>query len=156
MGERPGDDEERLSLEASVSNLLEETRILLPGTQTLFGFQLIVVFESSFHDRLTSTEQNLHLVAMLLTIVAISLCMTPAAYRRQVEQDSASEQFVRLASRLLVLGTVPLATAICIDAYLVAQVITGNDGVSLVLALGAGAVFVVLWYLMPRAARRNP
>jgi hypothetical protein len=114
MGRRSEEDEERLSLETAVTNLLDETRILLPGTQTLLGFQLIVVFESSFHDRLTSTEQNLHFAAMLLTIIA--LVLTPAAYRLQVEQGTATERFVRWVSRLLLLGTAPLAAAICLDA----------------------------------------
>ena len=85
MGRRSEEDEERLSLETAVTNLLDETWILLPGTQTLLEFQLIVVFESSFHDHLTSTEQNLHFAAMLLTIVAIALIPTPAAYRLQVD-----------------------------------------------------------------------
>ena len=153
MDERTEEGEERTSLETSVENLLEETRILLPGTQTLFGFQLIAVFNDSFHDRLTSTERNLHLVAMLLTILAVALFMTPATYRRQVEQQSVSERFVRLVSVFLVLGTVPLAVAISIDAYLVAQVVTENGGLSLAMALGAMGVFVVLWYVVPHAAK---
>ena len=149
------DQGEPTSLEASVSNLLEETRILLPGTQTLFGFQLIVVFNSSFHDRLSSTERNLHLLATMLTIAAIALFMTPAAYRRQIERDSVSRSILRLASRLLVVGTLPLAAAICIEAYLVSQIATSNGGVSLILAIATIALFVSLWYVLPRLNGRQ-
>ncbi len=149
-GHRDGQDEQRTSLETSVSNLLEETRILLPGTQTLFGFQLIVVFNDSFHDRLSTPERTLHLVATMLTISAVALFMTPAAYRRQFEPETVSRRFLQLASPLLVAGTVPLASAICIEAYLVGQVTTANAGVSLSLAIAAAIVFISLWYVLPR------
>ena len=150
MNEERNDQEERTSLETSVSNLLEETRILLPGTQTLFGFQLIVVFNNAFHDRLSSTERTLHLVATMLTILAIALFTTPAVYRRQFEAESVSRRLLKVASPLLVAGTVPLATAICIEAYLVGQVATANFGISLCLAIAAAVVFVSLWYALPR------
>jgi cobalamin synthase len=143
----------RASLETAASNLLEEARMLLPGTQTLFGFQLIVVFNGAF-GRLSTVEQYLHLVAMLLTAGAIALLMAPAAYHRQAEPEHLSRQFVRMSSRLLTAGTVPLAIAIAIEVYLVASLVTRPDWLSVAAALAVLLVFTLLWYVLP-ARRRS-
>ena len=48
---------EKLTLEDALTHLLEECRMVLPGVQALFGFQLIVVFNRSFFLKLTFVEQ---------------------------------------------------------------------------------------------------
>ena len=41
------------------ANLLEqEARMILPGIQTLFGFQLVTAFNDHFIDRLTHNEHD--------------------------------------------------------------------------------------------------
>ncbi len=157
---RDEDEVKQTDLDTSVSFLLEEARMLLPGTQTLFGFQLAVVFTQTFRDLLAPAEQHLHLVGMVLTAVAIALLMAPAAYHRQAEPESVSRRFVRLATRQLVWGAAPLAAALCIEVYLAASLITARQTTSAVIALALLGVFAVLWYAVPRrlaagtAARR--
>jgi hypothetical protein len=143
------------SLETSASNLLEEARMLLPGTQTLFGFQLIVVFNSAF-DQLSTTEQYLHLTALLLTAGSIALLMAPAAYHRQAEPEHLSRSFVLLSSKLLTVGTVPLALSLTVEIYLVASLVTAQDWVSAFAALGVLIVYVALWYILPARRRQAP
>ena len=50
---------QRLSLSEAAQYLLDECRMVLPGIQALFGFQLIVVFNSGFDQKLSATEQHL-------------------------------------------------------------------------------------------------
>ena len=57
--------EEQLSLDSVARLLLEECRMVLPGIQALFGFQLIAVFNEGFSDKLTPGEQELHLAAII-------------------------------------------------------------------------------------------
>jgi hypothetical protein len=38
------------ALEEKTRTTIEEARMVLPGVQALFGFQLIAVFNNSFHD----------------------------------------------------------------------------------------------------------
>ena len=147
---RDDDEETRTGLESSVSFLLEEARMLLPGTQTLFGFQLAVVFTQTFRDLLAPAERYLHLVGMVLTAVAIALLMAPAAYHRQAEPESVSRRFVRLATHQLVWGAAPLAVALCIEVYLAASLITARQTTSAVIAVALLGVFVTLWYAVPR------
>src|SRR4051812_21763769 len=89
-----------LPLEKSGEYLLQECRMVLPGMQTLFGFQLIAVFNPGFGQKLTSGEQKLHLLATILVTVAIALIMTLAAYHRQARPRHVTQTFVDLASRL--------------------------------------------------------
>lgn len=151
-------DRELQSLTETVGNILEEARMILPGTQTLFGFQLIVVFNSRFQERLSGSEQNVHLVATMLVAVATAMLITPVAYHRRVEPEEASRRFVVLSSHLLTWSLIPLMIAICADFYLVASLITGNWLTSLLLALILLGVFTGLWFILPRRAietRRN-
>lgn len=154
-GDRDNRDEEieEPSLSSLVSDLLEEVRIVLPGTQTLFGFQLIVVFNQAFQDRLTSEERYFHLGATMLTVLAIALLLTPAAYHRQIEPERVSRHFLRLATRLISLSMIPLALAVSTEVYLIAKLATGHRETSLILAAAALVVIGSLWYVLPRRAR---
>jgi hypothetical protein len=148
MGERAKGRVEQLQLKDATVILLEECRMVLPGMQALFGFQLVAVFNSGFKDALSQWEQHLHLAAVTLVAVAIALIMTPAAYHRQAGARHASDAFITLCTRILLCAMVPLALGICIDFYLVAKVLW--SGVAPVLVAVVFAVFVAMWFVLPR------
>ena len=135
-GEEQIDHEQReeLPLSKAVQYLLEECRMVLPGIQALFGFQLIAVFNPSFAQKLSPAEQRLHLLAIALVAVAVALIMTPAAYHRQTGPREVSETFVHLSSRLLLWSMLPLAASICVDFYLLGRVVLDSVWVSLLAA----------------------
>ena len=56
-------------------------------------------------------------------------------------------------ARLLLLSMPSLMLAICVDVYLVTQVIVGSRGVSLGVAIATGAMFTALWFVLPRTVR---
>ncbi len=147
------DQREDQSLSDAVGNILEEARMILPGVQTLFGFQLIVVFNQRFQEGLAPTEQRLHLAAMAAVAIAGGLLMAPAVYHRRAEPESISRRFVRLSTRLLAWSTYPLLIGIVVDFYLVATFITADDTLSLLLAVALFAVLALLWLVLPRARR---
>jgi hypothetical protein len=141
-----------LSLDKAVEYLLEECRIVLPGIQVLFGFQLATVFTTRFAQDLSVGEQRLHLLAIALVAVAIALIMTPAAYHRQAEPRHASARFIRVSTRLLLASMPPLAIAICLDFYLVARLVVDAGSVAWAAAT-LFAVFVALWFVLPMFGR---
>jgi hypothetical protein len=143
------DQREQLPLSKAAQYLLEECRMVLPGIQALFGFQLIAVFNPSFVQKLSVAEQRLHLVAIGLAAVAIALIMAPAAYHRQTGARQVSETFVDLSTRLLLWSMLPLAISICLDFYLIARVILGSVYAPL-LAAALFVVFLTLWFVLPR------
>src|SRR5215471_2224426 len=96
-----GDRVEKQGMPNATRNVLEECRMVLPGIQALFGFQLIAVFNHPFFELLGRGEQIAHLVALAMTAVAVALVMTPAAYHRQVHPDAVSKRHLRISSLML-------------------------------------------------------
>jgi hypothetical protein len=151
---RASEKTEELPLSKAAELLLGECRMVLPGIQALFGFQLVAVFESGFSQMLTPLEQKLHLFALFLTAMAIALVMTPAVFHRQTGPEKITGQFIRLATRLLLLGMLPLLVGLCIDVYLIGRIIAGSLFASM-LAVGVGGVFIALWFILPRISDKQ-
>jgi len=147
-----GHEKKELGLAEAVTHLLEECRMVLPGVQALFGFQLIAVFNASFAEKLTSAEQRLHLLALALVAISGALVMAPAAFHRQTGPRKVSDTFLNLASRLLLWAMSPLMLGIALDFYLIGRIILGSRIASGLAALGLIAVFSCLWFVLPRAA----
>jgi Family of unknown function (DUF6328) len=143
---------ETLSLSEAVTHLLEECRMVLPGLQALLGFQFIAIFNAGFGEKLTPTEQRLHLLALGLVALAGALVMAPASYHRQTSPQQVSAHFLTLASRLL-LGAMILLLGIGIDFYVIARVILANRWLSVLLTSALVSVFVYVWFLLPRLGR---
>ena len=146
---RPGPREEE-SLSSSVTHVLEEARLLIPGAQAFVGFQLVAVFSSRFKEELDRGEQITHLVAVACAITAMVLLMTPALYHREAESGWISRGFVNLATKILATATPLLGAGAALDFYLVARVITQDRAIALAAALGIAAIIVLLWFLLPR------
>src|SRR4051812_21446051 len=147
------DDVQPEPLKDEITNLIEEARMVLPGIQALFGFQLIAVFNDGFR-RLDSALQGAHLAAVLLVTVSIVLIMTPAAYHRIAERGEVSRRFSRLGSVLIASAMVPFAVGISLDLMIITQIITERSAaaaLSFCIALG---VFVLAWFAFPFAAKR--
>ncbi|HEV8150011.1 MAG TPA: DUF6328 family protein [Gemmatimonadales bacterium] len=142
-------EKESVPLSQAAEYLLEECRMVLPGLQALFGFQLIAVFNSRW-EVLGPGEQRAHLLAIGLVAVAIALIMTPAAYHRQSNPEEITSTFIRLSTQLLLWSMPPLAAGLCLDFYLIARVILHRPLASL-LAVALAAVFLVFWFVLPRA-----
>jgi uncharacterized protein DUF6328 len=123
--------------------------MVLPGIQALFGFQLVAVFNQRFNEALSGIEQKLHLLAIGLVAVAVALVMSPAAFHRQQGARVVTDSFLQISTRLLLWSMPPLALGIGIDFYLIARIILDSPAVAL-LAAALLAVFIVLWFVLPR------
>jgi len=148
----PSEKREELPLSKAAEYLLDECRMVLPGIQALFGFQLIAVFNTGFDEKLTPSERQLHLVAIALVAIAVAVIMTPAALHRQKGPYDVTDTFVRVSNRLLLGSMAPLALGITIDFYLISRIIVGGSLVA-VFAAGLLFIFVGLWFVLPRAQR---
>ena len=133
---------------------IEEARVVLPGVQALFGFQLIAAFNQRFDD-LPGVDRALHLGALVLVAVSVALVMAPAAYHRMAERGQVSRHFVDLASRLIAGALLPLMLGISLDAYVVARLITGSAAIAGIIATALLVLFVALWFVLPWMHRRR-
>jgi hypothetical protein len=142
----------RQSLQETSSQLVSEARVLLPGVQTILGFQLMAVFNQRF-EQFSDGEQILHLAAFLLVALTMGLMLTPAAYHREVEPRIVSERFVRMSSRMLGWSMFPFTVGISLDTYLVAKMILRDTVPALIAGSGTFVVLAGLWFILPVVAK---
>ena len=144
----------RQSLGDQVNTIEQEARMVLPGIQALFGFQLVVVFSQNFASTLSDFEKAIHLTALLLVAVAAVLVAAPAAYHRQAKHQ-ISKHFVELSSGFLAWAMVPLAMGSCLDIYLVARVILNSVLIRPMITTLIFALYAWTWFIMPRLRARQ-
>ena len=149
------DDSKKETLDDEVEHILEESRMVLPGIQALFGFQLIAVFNPRFDELLGQGAQNLHLCAVILTALAIALIMAPAAYHRQAERGSISRYLATYSSRLLAFAMAPLLIALSIEVSLIAYIVLRDRFWSVSIGVALFSAFAWLWYGFPALRRRK-
>jgi hypothetical protein len=149
------DESEPLKLPDAVKYVFEECRMVLPGIQALFGFQMIAVFNNGFSEKLTASQKALHGFAILLVVFAIALVMSPAAIHRRAEPRSASDRFLRVSSTLLLAAMMLLAAGLSLDVYLVTFVVWQERAIALIASIGAFVVFILLWEVYPAIYRRQ-
>ena len=87
-------EDKQQSLEARIVQALTELRVILPGAQALFGFQVSAVLTDAF-ETLSATSKTVHLVSMGLVVVAIILLIAPASYHRIAAGGEAEEAVLR-------------------------------------------------------------
>jgi hypothetical protein len=144
------EESEELPLSKAALYLLEECRMVLPGIQALFGFQLIAVFSNTFSQSLSIVEQRMHLSALGLVAIAAALVMTPASIHRHIGPREVTDRFITISTRLLVIAMYPLAVGISTDFYLIARVILQSTQIALILALLLFAICSFFWFVLPR------
>jgi hypothetical protein len=145
--------EERSSppLFAKIEQMLTEARVILPGAQALFGFQLAIVLTQSF-EQLPSASRIMHAVSLFLVAIAMVLLMAPAAYHRIVYAGEVSEDMLRVGSALVTTATVPLALGLAGDVYVVITKIAGSSVTGLVAGSLVLVFLIGLWHVYPLLA----
>lgn len=128
--------------------------MVLPGIQTLFGFQLVAVFSQGFKGSLSENEQVIHLLALLLVAVSAMLVVAPAAYHRQANHQ-ISQHFIDLSSSLLAWAMVPLAIGTSLDIYIVTRTIIHSTLASAIVSTVIFALYTWTWFIFPQIHGRK-
>lgn len=146
----PGKSEQE-QLKTALQHALDEARMVLPGIQALFGFQLIAVFNQRF-EALDAALQRTHLAALCLVAVAIALIMSPAAFHRQTHPHHVTDGLLRVTTRFINAALVPLMLGLALDLYLVAVMITASVPIAVLAACTAIVCFGFLWFVFPHVS----
>ncbi|AIE83442.1 DUF6328 family protein [Fimbriimonas ginsengisoli] len=146
---------QKIDLKDQLRNILEEARMVLPGIQALFGFQLIAVMNEAFGKKLAESEQRIHLLAIGLTVVAIGLALAPAAVHRISEPDQVSMALIKRCSRFLNWGLKILGLAIVLDFYLVARITFGDVWLAQISSALAFFFLFAIWVAYPELRKRG-
>src|SRR5262249_2644529 len=132
--------------------MLTEARVILPGAQALLGFQLVIVFSSTF-EKLPASSRLVHGLALLALALTVVLLVTPPALHRIVWAGEESETVVRTGSRITIVALLPLALGMAGDAYVVLARMTGMTSGAVIAAAIVLLLLLGLWYGWPLAAR---
>jgi hypothetical protein len=151
---RSGANDVAAKLHDKIDYTLTESRVILPGAQALFGFQLIVILTKSFAT-LPGDARIAHLAALSCVALAIVLLIAPAAIHRIAFDGDDDERFLRIASRILTLALVPLSVGISTELYVAAtRLLPGTAAPSWTAAIALG-LLLSLWYVVPLVLRKS-
>lgn len=146
---------ERETLEDDTNTTLIEGRMILPGAQTLFGFQLSALFTTVFREQLSMTDRYVHFASLALNAAAIAVLMFPAAYHRQVIPGVVSRNFAALAGRMMLVALAFVGASLSSTMFLVCDLVFESRVAAAVGVGVASTTFFVLWFVWPHLARRN-
>ncbi len=143
---RAGDDD--------LSDLNDELRVLLPGTTTLTAFLIILPFNSSFSE-IRDEQKAVYLITFLCSVLSLILFTAPAAHHRLQRPLRDREGYKNTATRLIIIGLVPLSVAIPLATSLVITATLSNLWISWIVAGIVGVVIAVLWWIFPMMTRHD-
>lgn len=146
------DEAERQGLQDDVDTTLREGRMILPGVQTLFAFQLSVVFTERFQANTNLVEQIVHFVSLSIVACTIAVVLLPAAYHRRVHPGVSSRRFARFATSCLRAALALTTIGMGLNFYLVADVMFHRPPWSIVAGAAAMCIFATLWFIVPSLA----
>jgi hypothetical protein len=146
--------DEHTSIDTRVEHMLTEARVLLPGAQALFGFQMAVLLTEGF-ETLPASSKILHAVALCCIAIAIILLMAPAAFHRITFNGENTVSFHRIGSRLVIASAVPLAVGITVDLYVAVAKALSSVTAGAVLATCTASLLASLWFIRPLIHRNS-
>jgi hypothetical protein len=141
--ETPGKDDD-----GDLGELLEETRILLPGSEILVAFLIGLPFTERF-DRLTGIEKGVFLFTFFAALLALICFIAPAAYHRQARPIHDKHAFKLFANRFIVAGLVPMSVSLALATYLLSSLVISTV-FAIITSAAIGAVILVVWWVIPQ------
>lgn len=138
--------------DGDLTDLLSELRVLLPGTQTLTAFLVILPFNGGFAG-IRNEEKWVFVVTFLCSILALVLFTAPAAQHRLQRPLHDREGFKTVATRFIIAGLVPLSIALVLVSQLVLSEVASNRWVSWSFAGAVALVILSLWWIYPLRGR---
>jgi Family of unknown function (DUF6328) len=151
--QRGRDETEEERLDRNLNELLQELRVALPGVQVLFAFLLTVPFSQGFPG-LSDFERDAYFVVLALTAISTVLLIAPTAYHRILFRAGKKREIVAYSNRVVILGLAVLALAMTSAVALIAHIVF-DQLAAIITGTLALAMFALLWYVLPLAARRS-
>ena len=141
-----------MALEDKVKTALDETRLLILGSQILFGFQLNGMFQDAF-EQVSAPGRNLNALGYFLMATTVGLLIAPSMQHRLVEHGQDTQRLHRATTVFAALALIPFAPSLGITFYIVLERHAGAP-----LAAAAGAAFAVValffWFGIARMIKQ--
>lgn len=134
--------------DGDLSDLLNEMRVLLPGATTLTAFLIILPFNGSFAE-IRNEERVVYVITFLCSILSLIFFTAPAAQHRLQRPLRDREGFKTYASRLVILGLIPMSVALVLSTQLVMSQVVSWRWFSWAMAAIVALGIAVLWWIVP-------
>jgi Family of unknown function (DUF6328) len=133
--------------------LLRELRVFSAASSVLFAFLLGCAFTTRF-DTLDAYQRGLFVMALLLTLISVSLITAPVVHHRflHLRRRRFKPRMVTVASRSAIIALMVLMGATSSTLLLVLDFVAGHL-LGAVLSCVMVAWFATWWYAVPMATR---
>jgi hypothetical protein len=127
-----------MALKEKVKTALDETRLLILGSQILFGFQLNGMFQDAFEE-ISTLAHSLNACGFFLMASTVGLLIAPSMQHRLVERGQDTQRMQRATNLFAGLALIPFAPSLGITFYIVLERHAGAA-----IAAAAGMAFSLL------------
>jgi len=145
------EETEKERRDRQLDQLLQETRVVMPGVQVLFAFLLAVVFQQRFAET-TGFQKDVFLATILCSTAAALCFIAPAAWHRILFEQADKRHIITVSNRFLIGGVAFLAAAMTLALILVSDFLFGST-TAVVVAAAAGIAFAWFWFAAPYLRR---
>jgi len=139
--------------EEDFTDLLNEIRLLLPGTLLLVAFLIALPFNSGY-TRVSQFDNAVYVAMFLCAILSLLLFAAPAAQHRLMSPLRDRAAFKRAVNRQVIIGLIPLSIAITLASYLVISDVVGAPAAAIVASI-VGLAIAMLWWIVPLNKRQR-
>jgi Family of unknown function (DUF6328) len=141
-----------MALKGKVKTALDETRLLILGSQILFGFQLNGMFQDAF-EQISQVGRSLNALGYFLMASTVGLLIAPSMQHRLVEGGQDTQRIHRATNMFAALALIPFAPSLGITFYIVLE---RHIGAGPAAAAGAAfaAVALFFWFGVARMIKR--
>jgi hypothetical protein len=146
-----------VKLDRKIKIALDETRLLILGSQVLFGFLLESVFQNGF-ETLSRVSHYLVCAALGLMVLSIGCLIAPSMQHRIVEAGQSTLRLERAISALAAWSLIPFVASLGLGLHIVFERIFGSaTGVAAgaVSAASAGFCWFGLAWLIGKRRRQT-
>jgi magnesium-transporting ATPase (P-type) len=133
-----------VKLDRRIKTALDETRLLILGSQVLFGFLLESVFQNAF-ETLSRSSQFLVCPALVLMVLSIGCLIAPSMQHRIVEAGQSTARLERATTTLAEYGLLPFLASLGLTLFIVFERIFG-EGVAAAAGIASAALAGFLWF----------
>jgi hypothetical protein len=139
-------------LDRNTIELLNEIRVASGGIQFMFGFLLIVPFDSAF-NRISSFERTVYFASLMCVAISCVLLLAPSIHHRILFRLHEKRFLIQVANRLAIAGMAFLGAGFTGILVVLSDFVVGGLApvvVAVAAALGIGG----LWFALPLGRRR--
>lgn len=133
--------------ESDLNEMLEELRVLLPGSQLLTAFLVMLPFNSGF-NQIIQIDKWIFMATFIFSVASLILFTAPAVQHRLMRPLRNRLKFKQFASRQMIAGAIALSFALVLGADLVMSVVFGHLVGNTITAFVA-FIICILWWLLP-------